>query len=245
MGFWNIGKEKKCVYCGEETNMIMGSKLKDETWICGTCKNRLHMGMYTNFKLFSGDNIKLLMDIRNKCTNCYAGTLGAVMFMDSIRKCYIISYGVREIDYDEIVGYELLVDNNTVTSGGLGRAAVGGLLFGPVGAVVGGITGGKKTKTTCKKISIKLTVTGKYSPSIDIDFMISENKTDSIVYGVAYKEAQGCLSKFEIICKTKAQKPNSQATSGADEILKYKQLLDMGAITLDEFNAKKKQILGL
>ena len=89
MGFWDIGKEKKCVYCGEETNMIMGSKLKDETWICGTCKNRLHMGMYTNFKLFSGDNIKLLMDIRNKCTNCYACTLGAVMFMDSIRKCYI------------------------------------------------------------------------------------------------------------------------------------------------------------
>ena len=115
-----------------------------------------------------------------------------------------------------------MVDNNTVTSGGLGRAAVGGLLFGPVGAVVGGITGGKKTKTTCKKISIKLTVTGKYSPSIDIDFMISENKTDSIVYGVAYKEAQGCLSKFEIICKTKDQQPASQVTGGADDILKVR-----------------------
>lgn len=33
--------------------------------------------------------------------------------------------------------------------------------------------------------------------------------------------------------------------SGADEILKYKQLLDEGIITQEEFNAKKKQLLGL
>ena len=36
-----------------------------------------------------------------------------------------------------------------------------------------------------------------------------------------------------------------QATSGADEILKYKGLLDAGIITEEEFNAKKAQILGL
>ncbi|MBQ9207030.1 MAG: SHOCT domain-containing protein [Treponema sp.] len=31
----------------------------------------------------------------------------------------------------------------------------------------------------------------------------------------------------------------------ADELLKWKKLLDVGAITQDEFNAKKKQLLGL
>jgi len=35
------------------------------------------------------------------------------------------------------------------------------------------------------------------------------------------------------------------AASPADEIKKYKELLDMGAITQDEFDAKKKQLLGL
>ena len=34
-------------------------------------------------------------------------------------------------------------------------------------------------------------------------------------------------------------------TSGADEILKYKKLLDEGIITEEEFLSKKKQILGL
>lgn len=34
-------------------------------------------------------------------------------------------------------------------------------------------------------------------------------------------------------------------TSGADEILKFKKLLDEGVINEEEFNAKKKQLLGL
>ena len=39
--------------------------------------------------------------------------------------------------------------------------------------------------------------------------------------------------------------PQPAAASAADEILKFKQLLDMGAITQEEFEAKKKQLLGL
>lgn len=49
--------------------------------------------------------------------------------------------------------------------------------------------------------------------------------------------------------EAKEQKNNNvviqQAASGADEILKYKGLLDAGIITEEEFNAKKAQILGL
>lgn len=37
---------------------------------------------------------------------------------------------------------------------------------------------------------------------------------------------------------------NKNASSEADEILKYKNLLDMGVITQDEFGQKKKQIMG-
>lgn len=39
--------------------------------------------------------------------------------------------------------------------------------------------------------------------------------------------------------------PAAPAASEADEILKFKNLLDMGIITQEEFDAKKKQILGL
>ena len=44
-----------------------------------------------------------------------------------------------------------------------------------------------------------------------------------------------------------AQKPKNNATtvSSADEIAKFKNLLDDGIITQDEFDTKKKQLLGL
>ena len=37
----------------------------------------------------------------------------------------------------------------------------------------------------------------------------------------------------------------NSASSDADELKKYKELLDQGAITQEEYEAKKKQILGL
>ena len=38
---------------------------------------------------------------------------------------------------------------------------------------------------------------------------------------------------------------NIQETTNADELKKYKDLLDSGAITQEEFDAKKKELLGL
>ena len=50
--------------------------------------------------------------------------------------------------------------------------------------------------------------------------------------------------RVNAIKKGATQKQESQI-SLADEIKKFKDLLDMGAITQEEFDAKKKQLLGL
>ena len=51
------------------------------------------------------------------------------------------------------------------------------------------------------------------------------------------------------LCKKAKSTPNQatviQQTSAADELKKCKELLDSGIITQEEFNAKKKQLLGL
>lgn len=61
---------------------------------------------------------------------------------------------------------------------------------------------------------------------------------------------QDILSKFQIIVDQLEQekgvtKELTSGTSSADEIKKFKELLDMGAITQEEFDAKKKELLGL
>ena len=45
--------------------------------------------------------------------------------------------------------------------------------------------------------------------------------------------------------KDKKGEPVVASSSVADEILKFKNLMDMGAITQEEFNLKKKELLGL
>lgn len=52
------------------------------------------------------------------------------------------------------------------------------------------------------------------------------------------------IEKYEKASTTDTM-DSSPKPSTADEILKFKQLLDCGAITQEEFDAKKKQLLGL
>lgn len=68
----------------------------------------------------------------------------------------------------------------------------------------------------------------------------------------SYKKANEYAKEvFEVLYNTfKSYKENGETSntttvSSADEIKKYKDLLDAGAITQEEFEAKKKQLLGL
>ncbi len=45
--------------------------------------------------------------------------------------------------------------------------------------------------------------------------------------------------------KNAVSNSNSQSTNSADELKKYKELLDSGIITQEEFDAKKKKLLGV
>lgn len=49
----------------------------------------------------------------------------------------------------------------------------------------------------------------------------------------------------EELRKPQGAKVFHQQVSSADELLKFKSLLDQGVITQEEFNKKKKELLGL
>lgn len=177
--------------------------------------------------------------------------------VDEDHQLWVINKGVfrpAPQKFSDIVSFELLEDNDTVMKGGVGRALVGGALFGGVGAIVGSNT--RKSKSVCNMLRVKITVSNMNIPPQYVDFITSPTKTDSFIYKSAYNDAQRCLSLLQVICDkvnaakqeemSKANTTTAQpAFSAADEIMKFKQLLDMGAITQEEFDAKKKQLLGL
>lgn len=136
--------------------------------------------------------------------------------------------------FDEVAGYESDVPDDltvTETKGGIGRAVIGAAVAGPVGAIVGAATARTETHK------------GRSKENVSIRFVLSlgESSLPTTVY-------PGGITSFLKSCKVSQEKPQAAAPaapSAADELLKFKQLLDMGAITEAEYNAKKAQLLGL
>ena len=64
--------------------------------------------------------------------------------------------------------------------------------------------------------------------------------------GMYIEQNKNWLKKQEEERKARAEEHKAkESKSQADEIKKFKELLDSGAITQEEYDAKKKQILGL
>ncbi|MBO5927967.1 MAG: SHOCT domain-containing protein [Clostridia bacterium] len=72
-------------------------------------------------------------------------------------------------------------------------------------------------------------------------FIIMKGKTDIEQCEKAYQYIKERISFY----KNQKNSPIISAISPAEELKKFKELLDSGIITQDEFNAKKKELLGL
>lgn len=78
---------------------------------------------------------------------------------------------------------------------------------------------------------------GSSSGRIHFKFMKNKNDIHSIISDL--------LIKRQNEEKTTETSKHISSSSNADEIKKFKELLDIGAITQEEFDAKKKQLLGM
>lgn len=135
--------------------------------------------------------------------------------------------------FDEVAGYESDADDVMVTQSvcGIGRAVVGAAVAGPVGAIVGASTAKSETRK------------GRSKENVSIRFALPLGEQVLPV-----QKYPGGITEFLKECtsgKEKAAQQTTAAGSVADELLKFKQLLDLGAITEDEYAAKKSQLLGM
>ena len=152
--------------------------------------------------------------------------------------------------FADLIDFELLEDGVSITKGGLGSAVVGGMLFGGVGAIVGGGLG-KKQQDVCQKMTISIHLRNSFTPGFEIPLVTAETKKSGFIYRNTKDSAAKIITVLTMIADSQnaaapaAAQPAAPASSSLDEILKLKQLLDMGAITQKEFDAKKKQLLAL
>ncbi len=107
-------------------------------------------------------------------------------------------------------------------------AIAGGLLTGGVGAIAGAAIGGRK----------------KDKSTFFIDFMNFETKQEFTVQVKQLKGHFHAVNDFRVANIPLEKEESSNNTSLADEIKKFKELLDEGVITQVEFDKKKSELLG-
>jgi ribosomal protein L37AE/L43A len=254
MGFFD--KKVTCAVCQKEIGLNR-FRIADKQWICPKCYKMAGLKLTDSTSKMNVDDIKARMKAKEenqKQLDAFNPTkkIGSFMEFDDNQKKWVVLSGIlgkrnksTVYNYSDIVDFELLEDGESIAKGGLGRALVGGALFGGTGAIVGGITGKRKQKGICNSLKIKITVKDINNPVIYVNFITSSTKKDGMIYKSMIKDAQECLSTLQVICDQQKQQDNKSSGTNADEIRKYKELLDDGIITKEEFEAKKKELLNI
>ncbi|MCX6055017.1 MAG: hypothetical protein NTZ74_08910 [Chloroflexi bacterium] len=87
---------------------------------------------------------------------------------------------LKIISFGEILSCETVQDNSTISSGGVGRAIVGGVLAGGVGALIGASTG--NSKNVVSELKIKITTRNLNAPLITMNLITSQISRDDDEY---------------------------------------------------------------
>ncbi|MBO0456269.1 SHOCT domain-containing protein [Enterococcus hulanensis] len=159
-----------------------------------------------------------------------------------IKKSILANRKQLVFNYDELVSFTPIFNGGKIKKHhGITRAVAGGLLAGPVGALVGAGTGGKEFETI-KRLGLTIYLTD--NRNIEYIILDSETKIDSMIGKSFMKDYNDLSAKLDQILSSKNMQ-DSVSSDPVNEIKRYKELLDDGVISQEEFDAKKKELLNL
>lgn len=111
------------------------------------------------------------------------------------------------INFEDLISYELIKNDDIVVSGGTGKAILGGTvvtmlvnpLLGAAGAIAGGITGKRTTSKKINSLAVRITI-NKFDLTCCFIYLIEKStKSNSKDYKKAVEEAQQLLSTLDLI----------------------------------------------
>lgn len=101
--------------------------------------------------------------------------------------------------FEDLVSYELIINNQAVVSGGVGQALIAGAMFGPIGAVAGGVVAKRKTSSKILNMTIRVTSNDFNKPVVFIDLIRKPVKNTSKEYKDAIENAQRIMGALDVI----------------------------------------------
>ncbi|MEK9137191.1 MAG: hypothetical protein AAB393_08715, partial [Bacteroidota bacterium] len=123
----------------------------------------------------------------------------------------------RVIPFSDVVGVETLEDGEAITrfsrGSQIGGIVVGGVLLGAVGAMVGGVTGSRKTKQNVHRIALNVIINDLSSPVHSITFLTEPVARNSRSYSDASRLAQDWQAVFKVIMEKRSGPPEEDYPS--------------------------------
>ena len=170
----------------------------------------------------------------------------------------------KKIFYNDIISVELLIEGASITKvtrNGIGRAILGGIIAGPVGAIVGATTGSSRSigNTATKNVDLHITINDQRNPLVTIDIFresgtprpgAGERQIESARQWVALIRVMIEAANAEEDVSTLNGNPallsesNGSSTSVADELQKLANLRNQDLITVAEFERAKGRVIG-
>jgi hypothetical protein len=246
-----FGKKGQCSICEEQ----IGKHKISDGFICDNCLGKTK-GYLKGFLFLSkrtrSDILTAIQEAESnkKAFESFSETdsVGNLLKIDKSNRFWIVpgSAGSKEnpkvFRFDDLIDYELIADDSTIKKSGIGSAVAGGLLFGGVGAIVGGAAG-RKSLDAVSSLKIRISTKDKIFGSLFIDLISTKTKKGTFMYNTMMDTAQKLVSAFDMIENEKENHIPMSSPSVADEILKLKQLLDAGALSEQEFQSQKSKLL--
>ena len=220
----------RCLVCGKRVGWLSGKIEVSQGPVCGECLKKGGIGSLNDPYSYNQVSITRFLEERAPIVQKFSPTksVGEYFYVDDNNKLFKIGNDI--FSFDNLLNFELYEEASTTstTQGGLGRAIVGGALFGGVGAVVGGSTGKRTTISTSSTYILHVTLKNAHTDCAEIS-------------NIRYDAARACVSALEII--ESENQPQTAVSSIADELIKLKSLMDAGVISNDEFEIAKAKIL--
>jgi len=154
----------------------------------------------------------------------------------------------KNIKFGELIECETIENDSIVASGGVGRAIVGGVLAGGVGAIVGASTRG--STSVVSHLAVKLTTNDINNPLFMVELINSQIECAT----EKYQQARKFADKLQATCTSIIKQENlvqqkvieRKEEVPRDNISKIKELgelLEKGILTNGEFQDQKNKLL--
>jgi len=160
----------------------------------------------------------------------------------------------RVIAAADIMSGEIFEDGESITrtdrSSQIAGAAVGALVLGGAGLLIGGLSGKTRSSTKTRRIELRIVVNNTTHPTHDVAFFDGETDKNSDAYKRTMENARRWLGIVNILIHRsndthRNQSATSNVASGsiADELQKLAVLLEKGILDQQEFQQQKTKLL--